>query len=293
MAWPERFDIAHTYHHVMSRGTNQWNVFLDELDRRRFLSLLAQACDRYGVEVVAFCLMGNHFHLILYCRDGELSSALRDLKSVYARRFNQRHRRSGPLYRERFRSKLVADDTYLLSAVRYVHRNPLELDATADLGTYVWSSHGIYLGLRPTPRWMQTSVVRRALGAQYRAFVEHPNATDSVQNSVASNTPIVDVPGTSTIGQPDLASILLAVAHAAGVDPALVRPRLHNGLIGVAIVIAVEETELSLREMAEPFGFRSHHAVQKQFERARRSVAEQPHVASTLERARMVLRRAA
>ena len=95
---PPRLRLARTYFHVMSRGINKWNLFLDEFDRQRFMWILAAACKRYGIQVHAFCLMGNHFHLVLFCAEPNLSAAMRDLKSRFAKYFNCRHKGTGPVF---------------------------------------------------------------------------------------------------------------------------------------------------------------------------------------------------
>ena len=187
---PPRLKRPHTYFHVTTQGTNRWNIFLDDNDRRRFMYLLIATCERYRIEVQAFCLMGNHVHLVLYCPEPVLSAAMRDLKSRYAKYFHRYHKSSGPLFEAPFLEVPILTDEHLMTEVRYTHRNPLDLDATVCLATCQWSSHGIYLGLRPEPSFMNTSVVRELFGPNYRLEVERPRPNVRVQNRVR---PIIDV----------------------------------------------------------------------------------------------------
>ena len=160
--------------------------------------LLIATCERYRIEVQAFCLMGNHVHLVLNCPEPVLSAAMRDLKSRYAKYFHRYHKSSGPLFEAPFLEVPILTDEHLMTEVRYTHRNPLDLDATVCLATCQWSSHGIYLGLRPEPSFMNTSVVRELFGPNYRLEVERPRPNDRVQNRVR---PIIDVPKVTSPGE--------------------------------------------------------------------------------------------
>ena len=268
---PRRINYEHAYHHIVSRGTDQWIIFLDDEDRHRFLQLLARVCRRYGVEVLAYCLMGNHFHLVIYVPNANLSDALRDLKSAYGTSYNKRHGRTGPVYGARFWSKVIGDDEHLLDEIRYNHRNPLGIDPHISLAHYEWSSHGIYLGLRPCPPWMHPELAQDMFGPNYQHTVETPRHSDKIQNRPGQ---IVHAPGAWTIrSEPSLSEILLAVAHCADAEVTDVAPSLHNGLIGIAILVASDLGGFSAEEIAEPFGFRTRGAVQKQLQRARQRVS--------------------
>ena len=159
MGRPARLAMQTGWHHVMNRGTAHGLVFHDDADRVEFGQCIATAHDRTGVRVLAYCLMDTHFHLIVNCPDGGLSAFAQHLIATYTRRTNQRHERDGPVFRGRFRSRIVADHEYLATAVRYVHRNPLDIDPRMRLDEYRWSSHRTYLGLRPTPRWLDVEQV--------------------------------------------------------------------------------------------------------------------------------------
>lgn len=156
----------------MNRGLRRQNVFLDDRDRRTFLGLVREVHKRFDVSVGAYCLMGNHYHMLLYCPRGKLSESMGYLGSQYVRLFNRSHGFDGPLFRSRFTSKLIESDAYLLTANRYIHRNPNDLGY--DLATYRWSSYRAFVGRAPKPRWLKTDPVLRATGGitGYSTFVE-------------------------------------------------------------------------------------------------------------------------
>ena len=152
MTRPMRLDPADGIHHLMNRSARRYDCFLDDRDRRFFINLLSDACDKRGAKVLALCLMGNHFHLVVRFPAGGVSGLMKQVSENYTRAFNQFHGYDGPLFRSRFKSLLVVDDEYLINLVRYVHRNPLELGYR--LPTYRWSTFPIYCGNRRQPDWV-------------------------------------------------------------------------------------------------------------------------------------------
>jgi REP element-mobilizing transposase RayT len=158
----------------MNRGVARATTFFDDVDRVEFGRLIGLAADRFAVEVHAYCLMPNHFHLVLNCPDGGLSAFMQLLTAMHTRHVNERVDRDGPLYRGRFRSLAIGDDGYLLAAVRYVHRNPLPIVGERGLDRYRWSSHRAYLGVRRSPSWLRCGDVLGLLGEdrdRYARFV--------------------------------------------------------------------------------------------------------------------------
>ena len=106
--------------HVMNRGSRRWNIFLDDDDRQLFLRLLGQTSERFDVSVIAYALMGNHYHLVLICHGPALSEVMHWLGSRYVVLFNRRHGFDGTLFRSRFSSVEITSDDQLLTTVRYV-----------------------------------------------------------------------------------------------------------------------------------------------------------------------------
>ena len=148
----------------MARGNERQAIYRDEEDRDRFLGTLAEMVERYGVRLHAYCLMVNHYHLLLDTPEANLSQAVGWLQVTYTVRFNRRHRRSGHLFQGRFKAQVVEVDTYGQGLVEYIHLNPVRprrksqriaADRAGALEAYRWSSHRVYAGLeRKPPAWL-------------------------------------------------------------------------------------------------------------------------------------------
>lgn len=162
-----RIEYPGAMYHVLSRGDQREPVFLDEGDRHDFLKTLAEACGKTGFEVHAYCLMKNHFHLVVETPEGNLAAGMRWLLSTYSNRFNHRHERCGHLFSGRYKALVVegSGDGYLRTVCDYTHLNPARAKLLAPesrLLEYPWSSFGGYLTEpRYRPGWLR---VERLLG---------------------------------------------------------------------------------------------------------------------------------
>lgn len=180
-----RSGAQHGWHHVVNRGAAQRTVFVTNRDRTDFGRLLGDSCERFDVRVRAYCLMGNHYHLVVDCQQGGLSSFMQYLSGVWTRRANERRGTDGPIFRGRFASRAIETPEYLVNAVRYVHTNPLAFVDPTKLAEYRWSSHRSYLGLRPTPEWLVCRDVISWLGGRsgYARFVTETAGGDVAATS--------------------------------------------------------------------------------------------------------------
>lgn len=169
------------FHHVTARGNDRMALFADDEDRFGFLKVLSEACRRHRCTLVAYCLMTNHVHLTLLDLDGNLSAALRHTKGVYAQRFNQRHGRTGHLFEGRFWNSLLETDSYLATAVRYVHLNPVEAGVVTRPDLFPWSSYVEYLGTRPELDVLDTSHVMDLYGGDVQLFSESTHINDAAE----------------------------------------------------------------------------------------------------------------
>lgn len=158
VAMPRRpricFDGA-TYH-AMSRGNRKGFVFMDDRDRRRFLKIVAGALQRYGAICYAYCLMGNHYHLVICTPRGNVSFVMKRINGLYTQYVNWRYSWTGHVFEGRFKAIVIGDDIYLRDALAYVARNPLEAGLVADAGNYEWSSHRAVMGRCATPSFLTT-----------------------------------------------------------------------------------------------------------------------------------------
>lgn len=143
----------------MNRGSARRKIFLDREDYEAFLHTLAEAQPVWGVEVFAYCLMDNHYHLCLRTPEGNLSRIMRHLNGLYTQRFNRIHGRDGALFRGRYKAILIDAGEYLTSVVRYIHLNPVQAKSVKSPEAYAWSSHGAYVGKRKAPKWLNMSEV--------------------------------------------------------------------------------------------------------------------------------------
>jgi len=154
-----RIEYNQALYHVMSRGNEQRDIVRDDEDRERFLETLGHMSRRQGVEVHAYVLMNNHYHLLLRTPRGNLSRCMQWLAVTYTRYFNLRHRRSGHLFQGRFKSFLVENDEYLMQLSCYIHRNPVRAHAVERLADYRWSSYQAYAYGRNRAAWLTPSLI--------------------------------------------------------------------------------------------------------------------------------------
>ena len=158
MATKKRERSGSGFYHVFHRGICQFDIFEDDTDREFYLERLVKYCRELEVEVHAWCLMDNHTHLLIKADLEALSAMMRMLGSAYAKFFNWRHLRTGPLFEGRFTSVPVETDRQYVTVMRYIHRNPIHHDQAALCGSYRWSSYGEHVAAAP-----QTCVVKFAL----------------------------------------------------------------------------------------------------------------------------------
>ena len=159
MARPWRIEFNGALYHVLSRGNGQQDIFYDDHDRHLFLKTIGEMSERFEVDVFAYALMGNHYHLLLRTNHANLSKSMQWLGLAYTRRFNLLHSRSGHLFQGRFKSIIVQNDAYLLGLSCYIHRNPLRAGIVKRLAEYSWSSYASYAYSRKFPEWLKTDLV--------------------------------------------------------------------------------------------------------------------------------------
>lgn len=156
MARPLRLAVLGGVYHVVSRGNEKRAIYLDESDRNRFLKILESVTERLNVLCHSYCLMGNHYHLILETPDANISLAVRQLNGVYAQYFNRKYERVGHLFQGRFASKLIQKHTYLLAVSRYVALNPVRAKLVSRPSDWRWSSFRALAGLTEPPTFLCT-----------------------------------------------------------------------------------------------------------------------------------------
>lgn len=176
-----RLHIVDALYHVMAHGIERARIFLDARDRLRFLDRLSETLNKNGCRCYAWALMPNHFHLLLSPRQKPLTDMMRSLLTGYAVVFNRRHKRTGHLFQNRYKSILCQKEAYFMELVRYIHLNPVRAGIVTGLdglNHYPWVGHGALIGNRPE-KWQEIKEVLRRFGdnkkqaiANYRQFVQ-------------------------------------------------------------------------------------------------------------------------
>jgi putative transposase len=164
MARQLRIEFEGAYYHVLSHGNNRCDIYRTDEDRNDFLGLLADLSDRFEIDIYAYVLMGNHYHLLLHTRKPNLSKAMQWLGTSYTRRFNVRNMQSGHLFQGRFKSIIVENDSYLMRLSCYIHRNPLRAGIVKRLADYKWSSYLYYAYKKKQPAWLKTDLILAQAG---------------------------------------------------------------------------------------------------------------------------------
>jgi REP element-mobilizing transposase RayT/transposase-like protein len=180
MARPLRLEFAGALYHITARGNERRNIFLGNIDGERatFLDVLAATCERFNWTCHAYCLMSNHYHLLVETPDANLSKGMRHLNGVYTQHVNRTHGRVGHLFQGRFKGIIVQREGYLLELARYVVLNPVRAGMVRMPGDWPWSSYRATVGEVPAPPYLQTDWLLRAFAggredaiAGYRRFV--------------------------------------------------------------------------------------------------------------------------
>jgi putative transposase len=157
MPRPLRIQYPGAVYHVMSRGVRGLPLYEDADDRHGFLDLLDETCARYDWLIQAYCLMGNHYHLLVTTLDATLSRGTQWLNGQYVRRFNTRHERTGHGIFRRFHAVLIRDDSHAAVAARYILRNPVRAQLCASPADWKWSSYAATVGRYSAPAFLEAT----------------------------------------------------------------------------------------------------------------------------------------
>jgi REP element-mobilizing transposase RayT len=178
MARPLRLEYPGAVYHVTSRGNARQDIVMDDRDRTLFLEKLAHVIDRFGWRCHAYCLMDNHYHLLIETPQPNLSRGMRQLNGTYTQAINRRHHRVGHLFQGRFTAILVEKEAHLLELCRYVVLNPVRAKLVTHPRLWAWSSYRETAGERTAPAWLSTDWIlghfgtrQREAQMRYRQFV--------------------------------------------------------------------------------------------------------------------------
>jgi putative transposase len=273
-----RIEYPGAFYHVTSRGNQKQAIFLSEEDRTYFLKCLGDACDKFQSIIHVYCLMENHYHLLIETPRGHLSRIVHSINTTYSVYFNKKHDRCGHLFQGRFKAILVQAEEYAREVGPYVHLNPVRAGLVDSPEEYDWSNFREYLGTMPSRPWTSTTLILSAFGTAPSiarpAYFEYviwrlkrklPNPLDAAESSGILGRPeFVERIGKSFLAdktgersrevpqlrkirpRPEMADILAVARELLGYKNRYARK--------IAIFIIHKNTDFSLREIGGFFG---------------------------------------
>ena len=263
MARPLRIEFAGALYHLTARGDRREAIYEDDADRQSFLNVLAEVVERYHWVCHAFCLMTNHYHLVVETVEGNLSAGMRHLNGVYTQASNRRHGRTGHLFQGRFKAILVDRDAYLLALCRYVVLNPVRAGMVDEPEQWPWSSYRAMIGTASVPKWLSVDGLLRQFGRSreqardhYRDFVLDGRGggiwEDLRQQIYLGDESFVE----RMQARAKMVGDVLTVPQAQRRSPAepLTAFTAHTGGRNAGIVAAYATGAYSYREISEAFG---------------------------------------
>ena len=171
MSRPLRITYENAWYHVMNRGAGKKNIFLNTNDRVGFLNILNEAVFQHEIEIHAFCLMDNHYHLLVKTPQANLSSAMRHINCIYTQRFNRCHNTDGALFRGRYKAIVIQEDSYILNVSRYIHLNPVEAKLVEHPKNFEFSSYKFYIEKCDGCNWL----TKNELDGYFENTAQHEN----------------------------------------------------------------------------------------------------------------------
>jgi putative transposase len=302
MARPLRLEYPDAWYYVSNKGRRRVLVFRDEADYTCFLDLLQQASTMWNVRIAAYCLMPNHYHLLVRTPDANLSRFMRHVDGVYTQRFNRSHRCDGSLFRGRYKAIVVEAATYLLKLIRYIHRTPLREKMVNRIDRYRWTSHKDYLSRSRKGSWLDRVSVVSMLGraknsrsVAYRRLMSRPNSDELKVLFSGAKTPSVlgspefvawakeqfqnlgggeEIPASRQV-EPGLDVIRSAVCSAYETDPSELlwsQRGLTNEPRNVAIYLSRRLSGETLSKIGEAFGLDNYSSVSSTVTRVERAM---------------------
>jgi REP element-mobilizing transposase RayT len=279
MSRPLRLEFAGALYHLTARGDRQEPIFEDDDDRLVFLDLLAKEVLQQGWILYAFCVMANHYHLLLETPEPNLVQGMRRLNGVYTQAFNRRYRRVGHVLQGRYKSILVDKDVYLRELCRYVVLNPMRVGMVSSIEDWHWSSYLPTVGTVPCPPWLNAHSVLALFGKgvaarrAYERFVaeglDQPSPWETLKGQVYLGSQIFHahmkkrLSGKAPKGvprrqinpdRPSAQIVVRAVADAYGIKPAAALKRESGLAFKQSVYLLRRRANLSLREVAEMAG---------------------------------------
>lgn len=313
MSRPLRIQYPNAWYHAMNRRRRNENIFSDEKDYDIFTALLAETSEMWNIRVAAYCLMPNHYHMLIQTPEGNISRSMRHLNGVYTQRYNRRHKCDGPLFRGRYKSILIDTGSYLLQAVRYIHRNPLRAGLADRLDAYQWSSHKGYISiakkwdwlhknhilsllsknrknwLRDYKKWVsveeEDTIGKKLNGAKWPVCLGSQSFIDKIKETYGSQKIIKDIPSSREL-LPDTNQIIETVCKSYDVSAADIlkkRRGRRNEARDVAIYLTRKIRRDTLTEIGDHFKIGNESTVSSVCERMKKKLSVDPKLVRLLD----------
>ncbi len=276
MARPLRVEFPGAVYHLTARGNARQDIYLDDEDRQRFLMLLSREVEQQGWRCYAYCLMGNHYHLLIETPEGNLVQGMRRLNGVYTQSFNRRHGRVGHVFQGRYQGIVVDRDSHLLELCRYIVLNPVRAEIVEQAAAWPWSSYLATVGKVAHPQWLDTAWLLGQFGytnkqakAAYRRFITQGTGSASPwdelrgqmwlgddafrgrMEKLLARRSLTDVPAAQRRPtRPTGEEILQAVAQAYKIPPTEVLERSHPIAFQAAVYLLRRAANLSLKAVS-------------------------------------------
>jgi len=202
MARPLRINYPGAFYHVTSRGNERKNVFKSRRDREKFFEYLESATQRYDAVIHAFCLMDNHYHLLIETPSGNLPQIMRHINGAYTTYFNVKRARSGHLFQGRYKAILVEIDEYAKELSRYIHLNPIRAKMVKTPEEYEWSSYRFYIGETKPPKWLYRDFILGYFGNKVSIAQKGYHNFVSLLINEKYDSPLDEVVSSTLLGSP-------------------------------------------------------------------------------------------
>ena len=202
MARPLRINFSGAFYHVTSRGNERKNVFKSKRDREKFFEYLESATQRYDAVIHAFCLMDNHYHLLIETPSGNLPQIMRHINGAYTTYFNVKRARSGHLFQGRYKAIVVEIDEYAKELSRYIHLNPVRAKMVNTPEEYEWSSYQFYIGVQKPPEWLYRDFILGYFGGKVSISQKGYSNFVSAMVNEKYDSPLDEVVSSTLLGSP-------------------------------------------------------------------------------------------
>ncbi len=199
MSRPLRLEFKNALYHITSRGDRREDIYEDDIDRELFIKIFSSVIEQFNWVCFSYCLMDNHYHLLIQTPDSNLSKGMRQLNGVFTQAYNRRHHKTGHLFQGRYKSILVDEDAYLLELSRYIVLNPVKAHRVKQAEDWKWSSYQAMTGDCSAPDWLsnefllsQFSKQRKTAIRKYKDFVEEGIKCSSIWTELTNQVYLGD-----------------------------------------------------------------------------------------------------